>query len=425
MAKIAYIKYSPHRFILHNRRVEWLSVTDFPVIQGLPQLIWNDSKPWRQVNSWALERATGAGVSLKTVQSNLTALHSYANWLEQTQTDWQDFPLKKAHRCLVRYRGALIEARNEGRIAPSTASHRMSAVVQFYRWLHANNLLAPGTRLWTERSVPISLSDNEGFERTIRVQSTDLAIPNRSPPGERLEDGLLPVSVEVRDVLLALAKENSSDELFLMLTLGFYTGMRLGTICDLRIETLERAVHDPASPHLYRIGIGPGAHPPVHTKFGVTGHILITKAHLDGLLTYAYSVHRLKREAKATPANKNLIFLTRFGNPYARGSSDKSAAVNVEMHRLRKTARFKGVVALHSFYFHQSRCTFATELARLAIRLGGAINAISTVKTCLLHKNEATALRYIRFVERMPIKQEMGDAFTRQFLGLFQAKLGS
>jgi integrase len=205
-----------------------------------------------------------------------------------------------------------------------------------------------------------------------------------------------------------------------MLTLGFFTGMRLGTLADLKVQTLDRAVPEPSSGELFLLNVGPGADPPVCTKFGVTGHVWIARAHLETLRTYAYSVRRLKREAIAVPQNKDLVFLTRFGNSYARDGSDKSVAMNVEMHGLRKAGTSSGVSALRDLNFHQTRCTFATELARLAIRAGGSINAIAIVKDALLHKHEATSFKYVKFVEKTPIKIEMANIFTREFLGILR-----
>lgn len=421
MARLEFIRYFPHRAATTDGRLQWHPVKNGKVIDNLPQLFWKDSTPWREANLWALERASAKDVSIKTVQSNFTALHAYSNWLEDSETNWRDFPSRKADRCLVRYRGALIEARDKGEIAPSTASQRMACVVQFYRWLYQKGVFSPASPLWAVRPVVIRVTDEVGLERTILTHSTDLAIPNRSAPGDRLEDGLLPVAAKDRDDILTFARKHSSDELFLMLTLGFYTGMRLGTLTDLKIQTLERAVPDPASDQLFRLSVGPGADPPVHTKFGVTGHVWITKAHLEELRAYAYCIRRLNREAKSANESKDLLFLTRFGNAYARRGSDKSTAVNVEMHSLRKAAFVNGVTALRNFHFHQTRCTFATELARLAIHVGNAVNAIAIVREALLHKNEATSFRYIRFVEKTPIKVQMGNAFSQEFLGLLSS----
>lgn len=419
MARLEYIRYVPHRSEMVDDHIEWSPVRNGNVIDGLPQIVWSNSTPWREANLWACERATSRDVNIKTVESNARALHAFANWLEDTGTDWWDFPSRKADRCLVRYRGALIKARDEGDIAPSTTTERMSSVVRFYRWLHAMQLLSPTWPMWKERTIGIRLTDAVGFERTMLVTSTDLAIPNRRAPGERLEDGLLPVSAHDRDEILTFAKELASEELFLMLTSGFFSGMRLGTIADLKVETLERAVPDPATPEFFRLAVGPGADPPVHTKFGVTGQVWITRANLDELLNYSYSVRRLNRQGKAKPENRGLVFLTRFGNTYAH-LSDKSSALNVEMHAFRKRGIAKGMAVLRHFHFHQSRCTFATELARLAIRAGGAINAIAIIMEAMLHKDEATAFKYIKFVEKTPAKEAAANAFTRDFLGIIK-----
>jgi integrase len=236
-----------------------------------------------------------------------------------------------------------------------------------------------------------------------------------------LEDGLRPVSAGDRDAILRFAKKAASRELSLMLTLGFFTGTRVGTIADLKIETLERAAPDPASPNLFRLAVGPRAKPPVHTKFGVTGHILMVRAQLDELRQYAVSRRRILREALAAPENKNLLFLTRSGNPYAQRGSDRSPAINVEMHTLRRKGEAREVIALRDFYFHCSRCTFATELARAAIAIGGSIDAIAIVQEALLHQNEATSLRYIRFVEKTAIRAQVASEYSELFLGIARA----
>lgn len=415
MASLESICYTPHRSSVSDHGVAWPAATDSRVVEGLPQIFWLNATPWREANLWALERATSRDVRLNTVRSSMAALHAYAQWLERSETEWWDFPQRKADRCLVRYRGALIEARDHGQIAPSTASARMSAVVRFYRWLNAAGLLSPTWPMWTERVIGIRLTDPVGFERTITVASTNLAIVNRKAPGECLEGGLRPVSAEDRNAIIEFVKAHASEELLLLLTSGFVTGMRLGTLADLKVQTLERAIPDPASPELYRLAVGPGADPQVHTKFGVTGQAWIPRNHLERLRAYAYSVRRLKRQAKAADEHRNLVFLTRFGKPYAQRGGDKSPAINVEMHTLRKQPH--QIAVLRGFHFHQTRCTFATELARIAIAHCGAIAAIAIVKEALMHRNEATSLKYVRFVEKIPAKAAAANDFTRAFIG--------
>jgi integrase len=232
------------------------------------------------------------------------------------------------------------------------------------------------------------------------------------------------VTIAARNEILAFANVHASREFFLILSLGFFTGMRLGTICDLKVQTILNAVPDPSAPGLYRLALGPSVSPPVSTKFGVTGQAHIPEALLAELRDHAYSVERLRRESLAESRNRDLLFLTRFGNPYAQRGTDKSVAFNVEMNRLRRKAHREGVAAFRSFRFHQTRATFATQLARIAISTVGALSAVAIVQDALLHRHEATALKYIRFVEKEPFKEKLSDEFTRSFLGLVKVSGG-
>lgn len=294
----------------------------------------------------------------------------------------------------------------------------MGCTIKLYRWFFSIGMIRSEYPAWANRLVPIRIYDSVGFERTINVSSTDLIIRNRRAPGDQLEDGLLPVSAEDRDLILSFARENSSQEVFLMLSLGFFTGMRLQTIASLKLQTLERAVAHPQIPGMFLLAVGPGATPQVSTKFGVTGQILIHRQHLEELRAYAYGTQRLQREAKASQASRDLVFLTRFGNPYARDGSDKSTAMNVEMARLRRLGRAAGIKALHKFKFHQSRCTFGTEVASIAVAAGSKVNPISIVKELLLHRNEATAYRYVKFVQKTLVKIAVANEFSQALMGV-------
>lgn len=418
MARLEFITYTPHRCTAHNGLLAWAKVKNCTPVKALPQIYWNNSRPWREPNLWAMLRASTNEVNIKTVQSNLISILTYANWLEITKANWWDFPLRKSDRCLTRYRGWLIEARSNGMLAPSTVSQRMRDVILFYRWMHSHNLISPSVTPWIETTRGIKTSNSVGLERTINIQTTDLAIRNNKSIGDCLEDGLLPVSAADRERILIFTKAHGSTELYYMLLLGFFTGMRIGTIADLKVLSLERAIEDPAAKGLFRIAVGPGASPPVHTKYGVTGHIWIAKEILDELIRYAYSARRLVRQSKASKENGGNLFLTKFGNSYCDRNSNRSPAINVEMHHIRRIARELKIQALGNFSFHQSRCTFGTELARELIPITGPINCLEIVKQALLHKDEKTTLKYIKFVQQTPAKEHMANTFTKLFLGI-------
>lgn len=416
MATLESIEYVPHRAIVGNGSVAWVE-TKRPRVVALPQIFWVSNVPWREANLWAATRANDLRTNLKTIWSAMKHLHAYAKWLEQESLDWWSFPDRESERCLVRFRGALIKARDCGHLAPSTTKSRMAAVIRFYRWLAENFLIAPDRPMWEEKIIGVRVANKFGFERTMKTRTNSLAIPNRTSIGERLEDGLFPVTTKNVRIINDFAEKHASTELSMMLRLGFNTGMRFGTISSLKTQTIENAVESHKMPGYFILSVGPGARPPVHTKYNVTGQVIINSVDLDLLKNYIFSVRRLKRQAKASLENKDYVFLTRFGNKYGTEGSDTSRAIGIELGRLRTAGLNNGLKAFYQFRFHQCRCTFATELARVAIPYGIGF-AITLVREALLHKHESTSLKYIRFVEKTEAMAELSNEFTRRMLGL-------
>lgn len=414
MARCELITFTPHSPEVIDGKLSWTPLRS-GVIEGLPQICWESGEPWREANLWLLSRAYRQDI--ETVRSNAKAVQAYAQWLESSDppSRWWDFPAREKDRCLVRFRGFLIKEREAGHLAPSTASARMRAVVRFYRWIYAERLFTPQWPMWQERNVAIKLDSTDYLERTVVVTTTDLAIPNRKRNTAGLEDGVMPVSAEERDAILSIADTHGSLELALMLRLGFFTGMRLGTICDLKVDTILHANPEPSVPAARLISIGPNARPPVHTKGGAYGHVTVPGLLLEDLSRYATSLRRLERQARAQGANKSLLFLTRFGNPYVKRQANKSASVNVEMHKLRAIARAGGTNLSH-FHFHMTRATFACEVMRLALQVDG-IDPVAVVGDMLFHTHRRTTEAYLRYLKKQPIKAEVANEFTKVFLG--------
>jgi len=414
MASLELIHYQPRRAEVNDGSLQWKDLKRKP-INNLPQIAWEDNSTWAEANLWALDQATSSKRDLKTVRSNMAHLLGYSKWLEAESITWWYFPERESERCLIRFRGALVAARNNGELAPSTVSQRMAAVIRFYKWMKSRRLILPEWPMWEERSVGITLTNSFGLEHTMRVASTDLSIPNRKVAGAiQLEDGLLPVSISAMKEILALADKTSTEELSLMLRIGFFTGLRLGSITDLKVKTLQDATIVPEV-GWKRLAVGPGARPPVATKFSVSGAVPIPEELLDLLLDYSISTRRLKRQALASPEDQGLLFLTRYGNSY---SGDDSRAVNVEMSRLRSSGKKDGIKVLRGFHFHRTRATFATELMRVALKFMPVGDAIQYVRESCLHKDESTTMKYIKFIEANKAMSEAADAFTSLFMGL-------
>ncbi len=414
MATLKLINYHPFRVNIQNDQVHWTK-SNHQYIEGLPQIIWQDNTTWSEANLWALEQATSFRSSIKTVRSNMSHLLAYAKWLESESIDWWHFPDRESERCLNRFRGALIQARSSGELAPSTASQRMAAVIRFYKWSRTKGLISSEWPMWKDRFVGIRLTNQFGLEHTLKVASTTLSIPNRTVAGPiQLEDGLLPLSANAMKEVLIFADKNASPELALMLRVGFFTGLRIGSITDLKVSTLQNAITIPEV-GIKTISVGPGAYPPVDTKFDVSGSVPIPNELLEMLLDYASSIRRLKRQSLSSEIDQDLLFLSRFGNNY---KADSSSAINVEMSRLRKLALESGITAFKGFYFHRTRATYATELMRVALNAMSVSDAVEFVKGACLHKDISTTMKYVKFIETSKTMKDASDAFTKAFMGL-------
>lgn len=429
MASLEHIYYVPHLIkVTEDGAVSREQDRALKAIEGLPQIFWADGTSWREANLWALMRATNGLTDIETVRSNFGHLHKYAQWLEQEQLDWRHFPMLERDRVLIRWRKYLIEQRDGlGLLAASTTTHRMNATIQFYKFARLYGLIDRGTPMWQERQVVHRYFDSVGFERTISRRSTDLAIPNRARHGLTLEDGLLPITEEHLQELLAFTGRpgNVSRELDLLLKLGFFTGARLETVSGLKLGTLENAIVDPRIPGLYYLSVGPGHRPHVATKFDVSGQIIIPVALLEELRDYACSVRRLKREALAAPQDKDLVFLTRYGHRYADSDSESGTAVGRAMVDLRRKATAAGMAFAKHFNFHMTRATFGTWVTSMLLSQKDANvkDVLALVSSLMLHKDISTTLKYVKFIQETPMKAAFSNEYSNFFLGL-RTRLG-
>lgn len=423
MASLELIRYVPHRVVVSEcGEVVWQLDRACKPVDNLPQVFWCDGSPWTEVNQWAYQRATTGKTDIKTVQSNLGHLHKYAEWLELEGVDWRHFPMLERDRVLIRWRKHLMELRDKyGLLAPSTATHRMNATIHFYRYARVHGWVGRDSPMWQDRQLVRRFHDAHGFERTMLLATTDLAIPNRARHGLRLEEGLQPLTRgQMHELLLFTQDEqNVSREVHLMLLLGFFSGARIETITDLKRGTLEKAVADPDAPSVMYLSVGPGHMSLVATKFDVSGRLIVPAWIIDELLDYLASARRLRREAAAAPENKDLLFLTRFGGRYADRESSSGVAIGRAMVDLRRSATAAGLKFAQHFRFHMTRATFGTWLTTILLEKGHNAKAVLTfVSDAMLHKDLETTLKYITFVERTPVKIEVANEFSHAFLGL-------
>lgn len=411
MAHLEVIHYTSLREVVEDGTVRWVPQRPSRSIPNLPQIFWDDGEPWHEANHWALTKATRtAGGHIKTVTSLMKHLAAYASWLEQTELDWRHFPVRKEDRAIVQYRGHLIAQRSRMSLAPSTASARMAATIQFYRHALSNSFVERSSPLWQDRRVVTAYYDAAGFKRHFERTVSELAIPNKQRHGIRLEDGLTPLTAQDASTLLEFTGRQSLRELNLMLSLGILTGARIETIATLGVANIEAVYRDPQTPDTFLLRVGPGTG--VKTKYDVSGNLMVPRFLVDELKQYAYSMKRLRRQALATVEARGLLFLTSQGNPY------RSSSLTRLMTDLRRRGKAAGLRFIDTFKFHQTRATFGTYLMGVALEVADSKTAVAFVRNAMLHKDDKTTLGYIRFLEDAPIKAEVANQFSAAFSGI-------
>jgi integrase len=393
-----------------TKGVSWIPLRQSKPISKVPHIFFDDGKPWLAANSYALSKLESAtGNNIKTVVSNMSHLKAYACWLEDHEMDWRNFPKKKQDRCLFRYRGFLVGQRQAGEVSPSTATSRMAAIIHFYRWAQVYGWVDRKSK-WDDRNTAIQFVTSVGLSRTMSVVTSELAIPNRKQAGGGLEGGLQPLTDENRAVLLKFLFDHGKVELYLMAMIGFFTGARSETIRTLRLSSLDNAVNDSTISSMKRVVVGPGTG--IKTKYNVGGALLFPSELVDQLERYAYSARRLGRQARASEKDRGLLFLSERGNAYSETTFTKLISY------LRESLSAAGLNQFQHFKFHQTRATFGTQLMRLAMKiLPSQVDAIVFVRDAMLHKDEATTWKYIKFIETEPLKEALSNEFFNLYVG--------
>lgn len=385
--------------------------TNRTTVDSFPQIFMSDGEPWYAANRYAFYRFDDLQKDIKTVHREMTHLARFADWLESVGLHWLHFPKKKAERCLFRFRGYLIEQRESGLLAPSTASQTMNSVTAFYRWAAIHGYVEDRAKLFGDKTKVISFFDRVGFNRTMTVTTSELSIPNRARTGTLLEDGLTPISQSSVKILLAHLSKHPNYELYLMAKLALHSGCRHETVATLNIHALKNSYPDPLISNVMRVRVGPGTG--VHTKYDVSGEVYVPNSLVNELIEYFYSAEAILRRSKASDALQGNIFLTIRGNRYT------NQTFGTLIHRLKEEFIRAGNTEFGRFKFHQLRATFGTMLMRALLKTQGisSLNAIEFVKEAMLHRDASTTWKYIKFVEREPVEEQFLDTLWSLFTG--------
>ena len=399
-----------HHFDVSDREVVELVDGRFGLIDGLPVLYFADGRMWEEASMYlaqwaiALSEETG-GSDLQSVQSAAWQLRAYLDYCEENSLDPMAFGARRYDKPTYLFRSRLIQQRegsakrDDGvplkKLAASTVSNRMGAVARFFLWVVDEGVYKLSNTPFKIKHMSVQIRNAQGISRSIRVRTTDLAIRFRPYARNSVEGGLRPVSLAVRDEILHAARQHCSVEFSLMLELGFRAGPRIQTICDLKCRTLTSA-RSCEDEHFALVKVGPKHD--VATKGGVNYDVQLPRDLLERLSEYAASARRLLRVGLAEDADRDVLFLTRFGDRYNRRGADESTSVAQDMARLRRAT--EGKIDLSEFYFHCTRATFGTSIVYAGLKAGVPIDRIvSRLKTLMGHKDGKVSLEYVQFVE--------------------------
>lgn len=397
-----------------------MSINDVPEPKRqLPYIRLASGLPWTEANTWLASRACDPAddLSAKTIIRDARSLVSYANFLEANGLVWNDLHKPDSEKPTYLYKSHRSLNVKEGTGAYSTAQTELRAVAKFYIWCTSTGQLSDGCKPFLARTTQVQVSTKFGSKTVEKTVSNMPLKRRRTAPRSTLEGGLKPVPAELQKRILTLSEAHAGTEVTLMLAIGFSSGIRLGSITDLKCETIEKAASTNLKGHK-SIKIGP-AHG-VMTKFSTNYSPVVPDALIQRLTSYITSVRRLKRAIKHGGRYSQYLFLTPQGRPYHDDDGIPSSAIGVAIHRIRAIAQASDL-PIEDFRFHDSRATFACNLLDAAMAIGIPVtSALSTITEFLGQSDERTALRYVQHAQKRRIVGKYNDLYGQWLLELTQ-----
>ncbi|MEB3767280.1 site-specific integrase [Acinetobacter sp. MD2] len=424
------------------------------VYLNFPIIIQGDGHPSEILNLYLLKKLQRTiQYDFKTFASISNQLVDFQRFLEDEKLDCLKFHKLKQFNAIFKYRTRLIEHVNAGLISVSSASHRINAVVNFYRFLVTEDLVdhqrygLPFQDVYKYVAV-----DNEfGARRKMAIKSHDLAIhvPAKAPNSEAIVDGgeLSPLSVESQTVILK-ALQKSSREYQLMFYLALFTGARLQTICTLRIKNLIG--REPDSQGFIRLPVGAGTG--IDTKFQKPMTLLIPNWLAQDLKIYINSAQAQQRRRKSSygDLDENYVFLTKLGTPFYTSKAEQqeliekikasdSFGTRLKLYEGEAVRSYLKVVLLpeirlidpqfSSFKFHDLRASFGMNLLESQLQHlpegHSAMIAVEYVQARMGHGNISTTLQYLNYKSRLQWRSKIKHEYESSLMKYVKSSMDS
>lgn len=390
---------------------------------------------------------------LITMQENWDANYDedlYDELIDLPRPTWDNFPVRKSDRITYQYRKALKNAvlnekNQDKKLARTTASAYMGAVIKFYKFHLRCGYPFPNPPFEHEiitLNFEASGTSMKGY-MSKEVHTTDLRL--NFPRSKKNEGGALPSArrdlkpltnsewKEVEDILINTRRvvKNIGGELksaripiefcLLFLTIR-YTGMRKEEASSLHKGQIVRP--DLSKPNS-RIGIGSQYGSLTKTKDGgnKSRRTIIKNTIMQMLYEYTRSDRYKKRLAKfkelcetkrenkedaffdtvdGIDQHKDYLFISQSGKPLFT----KLTEINTRWNEVRATVENKTGKKVAGTV-HNLRPTFGVSLFRSLLRVMTPDKAVALVSECYGHEEESTTLLYLTIAQDEPTGDEI------------------
>lgn len=399
-------------------------------LRNVPIILKPDGSVWHHGSLYLLSRASEYNPpSDQTLRSYAKGLVDYINTLAVDQIDYLSTPIRKSSRPTYHYRAELEERITSNLLAVSTANSRITAVVNFYRWMKSRHDYHPTQDLWIEKKRYIRFSNRQGFSSGKEVAITDLNIKQSQEvnTGEYIVDGgkLYPYTEDQQRALVKVLFETRNTEMILSFLVSLTSGARSLATYTLRTSDII----NPEAVKGTEVAIDIGRNAMADNKNNKRMKIYIPSWLNHIIYTYINSERYRHRAAKAGEPTDGAqyVFLTSHGNPFhiAKGDMRRGQSQPIqEGASVRKFISEKLQPALNKlgspfkFRFHNLRACFGMNL--LEEKLSGLqpdsnafTRALGKVQQRMGHAHISTTERYLSYREEKELTFQAQSMFEQ------------
>lgn len=413
-----------------------------------PIVMDSENIPWAEANIFLLSKIKN---SLKVVMSTYASLASdlvaYRQFLDESQINWMDFPKNKLNRPTYRYRSYLKMLIDADEVAVTTARRRMSSIIAFYRWLHAEGVLKPEFHMWKESDRLIELRNPYGMHYGKQVKLTDISIKvinSNNPYSDVIDDGgqLRPLLIKEQEWVLETLISLANTEMTLIHLCSLLTGARLQTILTIQLHHVLTEIDNP---NLYEVRIPAGPGTGIDTKNDKKIVLHLPLWFYQKLRIYALSQRAQKRRQKAVNGDteNQYLFLSNRGTPFYQSKAElQNFNKDFSLHHAKNGQAIRQFITEKivplirqrfgtpdfNYKFHDLRASYGMNLTDAQLELVSkgerSLNeAREFVKIRMCHESSTTTDLYLQYRSNLKLVRKIASEYDQHLVRLIQKNL--